>query len=75
MEIRNMDASDRMRLKAHAPSHKLFRKLMSENSVAEMSSTEWRNLRTLVELGYVDIDDARVIVNFTISSLVELGYL
>jgi hypothetical protein len=84
--MRDMTRSDRMRLKAHAASHKLFKRLLSpipgtdESDglaplVADLSKAQWRDLRTLVELGFVDVSDARVIVCFTISSLARMGYL
>lgn len=70
-----MTKHDRMRLKAHGASHKVFKHLLTDNLVANLTPTQWTHLRTLVELGYVDIDDGHAVVNFTISSLVELEYL
>jgi hypothetical protein len=78
-DIRDMTIADRMRLKAHRASHKLFQKLIKDDTidgqVARLSPTEWVNLRTLIELGYVDIEDSRIVFNLSISSLQTLGYI
>lgn len=77
-----MTPSDRMRLKADRASHKLFKAIVTEptadglaRSVSELSPTEWKHLRTLVQLDAVDIREGRVIVKYTVSSLCDMGYI
>lgn len=79
--MRDMTLADRMRLKAHRASHKLFQKLLegtpdgTVHKVCDLTATQWVSLRTLVELGYVSIEDGRVMVELTITSLSRLGYV
>lgn len=80
-EIRDMTRDDKLRLRAHRGAFRLFPKLVQGGQdgralfVAQLGKAEWTTLRTLTELGFVDVDDGRVIVNFSIGSLVALGYL
>jgi hypothetical protein len=79
--MRDMTVHDRMRLKAHRTSHRLFKKLVEGGSdglatqVCDLTATEWKSLRTLIELGYVNIDNGAIIIEFTVSSLAALDYV
>jgi hypothetical protein len=84
MDFRHMTATDEARLKAHPDSERLFRKALTPGGsdpegcarlVAELSETEYRHLRTLLELDFLRVDDGRLLVPFTVSSIVRLGYL
>lgn len=82
--MRHMTAGDGARLKEHPDSERLFRKALTPGGsdpqglarlVAELSAAEYRHLRTLLELGFLHVEDGRLLVPFTISSLSRLGYL
>lgn len=79
--MRDMTVDDWMRLKGHPNANRLFKKLLGGTSdgtthkVCYLNGREWLALRTLVELSYVDIENGRVVITFTISSLVRLEYI
>lgn len=82
--MRDMTLADRLRLRADHGSHKLFKRLIQGSEgggvlkVSDLRPGEYLNLRTLLELGYVEVIDGvggDLIVQFTITSLKRLGYL
>jgi len=77
---RDMTMDDKLRLRAHVGSHKLFKAAVEGRGgyqlpVSVLSPSQWANLRTLVELDFVDVIDGRLVVRFTASSLMRMGYL
>lgn len=80
--MQDMTPADRMRLRAHPRSHSLFKMLvtgLTEDGlaarVANLTPTQYKQLRTLLELGYVTVEDGRLVVEFTVSSLAKLDYI
>jgi hypothetical protein len=79
--MRDMTKDDEDRLALHPLSRRLLHGLTKgapdgmARQVATLETNEWRHLRPLLELGFVDVEDGRCIVAFTVSSLVRMGYV
>lgn len=78
--MRDMTQADSDRLAKHPLSGRAFKTLVAGNRdrvyrVSEIGPENWKKVKVLLELGFVDVRDGDVIINFTVSSLVKLGYV